>query len=204
MSLPSAFAAGNTTVAAVSTERGASATVVYQSADEFAAKGLTELRGSPCLIVRLDLPLRCPGDSAEQLTIVLNNAGLVSAEPKSEAAAHAVVTQPSAAPRETCANLQRAEEILHTVSRRFLGSNSVENLLQALEHLSHRELDVLLGLLNGKSCKQLASELEIGFQTIAKHKCRLFQKLNVKTPAELTTLVWSLALTTTRSHAVVN
>ena len=202
MSLPSAFAAGNTTVAEVTAERGASKTVVYQSADEFATKALTELRESSCLIVRLDLPLRCQGDAAEQLTIVLNNAVPVSAEPRSGETPVIMVPQRPSTARDSCVNLQRAEEILQSVSRRFLGDNSVEHMLSSLEHLSQRELDVLLGLLNGKSCKQLASELAIGFQTIAKHKCRLFHKLNVKTLAELTTLIWSLALTTSRPGTV--
>lgn len=51
--------------------------------------------------------------------------------------------------------------------------------------LSLREYQVLAGILEGRKLKDVAGELGLSQKTVATYKCRLFQKLDVKTTAEL-------------------
>lgn len=61
-----------------------------------------------------------------------------------------------------------------------------------LEHLSLRERDVLELLVRARSVKQIATELKIGLQTVAKHKQHIFDKLGVDNDAQLVLLISSL------------
>lgn len=122
----------------------------------------------------------------------------ISLEPLSIAAPVAPPTMPScvtaefsAKDRRERAYLSRVEHALQAVSVRFSAEFPQGEFGKILNGLTTREWDVLLGVLEGQSCKQISHELDIGFQTVAKHKAHLFQKLHVKTVAELITLLWS-------------
>ena len=59
----------------------------------------------------------------------------------------------------------------------------------ALEELTPREAEVMTLIVNGKTQKQIAAQLEIGAQTAAKHRSRILEKLGVGNDVELTRLV---------------
>lgn len=57
--------------------------------------------------------------------------------------------------------------------------------LQRLSLLSPREKDVLEQICAGRTTKQIASEFDIGVQTIAKHKARILDKCQVRNELQL-------------------
>ena len=73
--------------------------------------------------------------------------------------------------------------------RRILRSSADPNVLSSmqrrLESLSAREQDVLLLILRGLNCKEIAAQLGIGIATAAKHRARVFDKLQTRTTIEL-------------------
>lgn len=58
-----------------------------------------------------------------------------------------------------------------------------------IEKLSPREREVMQLMHGGKSIKQIASELGIRFQTAAKHRSRVLEKLQIENEAELVRLL---------------
>lgn len=91
--------------------------------------------------------------------------------------------------------LQNLEQALRVVSQCVCHEQTQQRFEHTLKALTTREWDVLLGLLAGRSCKQISHDLNIGIQTIAKHKTHVLEKLQVKTVAELVTLLWSMLST---------
>ena len=55
--------------------------------------------------------------------------------------------------------------------------------------LTPREMQVMELLISGKSVKQIAAELSVGFPTAARHRSRLLEKLQVTNDVELVRLV---------------
>jgi DNA-binding NarL/FixJ family response regulator len=55
--------------------------------------------------------------------------------------------------------------------------------------LSPRQTDIVKRVLQGKSDKQIASELGITLSTVRTHMCRLFQKYNLDDRMELVLMV---------------
>ncbi|MBN1908357.1 MAG: response regulator transcription factor [Pirellulales bacterium] len=64
-----------------------------------------------------------------------------------------------------------------------------------LESLSHREREVMELLIAGRHSKQIASQLEIGEKTVAKHRARVFEKMRVDSVATLVHLAYSCDFT---------
>lgn len=60
-----------------------------------------------------------------------------------------------------------------------------------LPELTRREAEILNLIVNGKSQKQIATELNISFQTTAKHRAKILAKLGVNNDVELARLVLS-------------
>jgi FixJ family two-component response regulator len=58
-----------------------------------------------------------------------------------------------------------------------------------IERLSPREREVMQLMHQGKSIKQIASELGIRFQTAAKHRSRVLEKLEIENETELVRLL---------------
>ncbi len=54
-----------------------------------------------------------------------------------------------------------------------------------VQELSARELEVLNGICQGKTNKELAAQLSLGVRTVETHRSRLNQKLQVRSTAEL-------------------
>lgn len=60
--------------------------------------------------------------------------------------------------------------------------------------LTPRELEVMDLLVEGKSVKQIACELGVGFPTAARHRTRVLEKMGVDNDVELVRLVLSAAM----------
>ena len=63
------------------------------------------------------------------------------------------------------------------------------NLAHRLAELSRRELEVMNLIVKGKSQKQIAAELYISFQTVAKHRAKVLTKIGVNNDVELARLI---------------
>ena len=70
--------------------------------------------------------------------------------------------------------------------RREQEEREVRSLLASL---TEREREVMRMLVDGKPTKQIAHELGISHQTVAKHRVRIFSKLNVQSETELVRLL---------------
>jgi DNA-binding NarL/FixJ family response regulator len=57
--------------------------------------------------------------------------------------------------------------------------------LPKIKSITERQLDVLQLLAEGKSMKQVAAELDVALRTVAFHKYRLMQRLQLKNDAEI-------------------
>jgi len=55
-----------------------------------------------------------------------------------------------------------------------------------LDHLTTREREVLLGIAQGRTNKEIATELGISHRTVETHRESLMNKLEIRTVAELT------------------
>ena len=71
------------------------------------------------------------------------------------------------------------------IRRSLISDDHIQTYRQRLERLSPRELDVLILMMKGQSCKEIAASLEVGLATAAKHRNRVFKKLNVRSSVEL-------------------
>lgn len=89
------------------------------------------------------------------------------------------------------ASLQRLQQTLGQVVAQLREGMPTQERLAHIQKLSEREFDVLLGLLQGKSCKQIAATLRIGLPSVTKHRTHLYQKLQIQSLAELLAFLWS-------------
>jgi len=71
------------------------------------------------------------------------------------------------------------------VAGAIVRSSARRDAHEARPHLTVRQREVLQLLAQGKSMKEAASVLHIGARTVAFHKYRLMERLNVKSNAEL-------------------
>ena len=65
-----------------------------------------------------------------------------------------------------------------------------------METLSERERSVMELMVVGKHSKQIGFELNITDKTVAKHRVKVFSKMNVDSVAALAYLAFKFALTT--------
>jgi|GEM_PF-6699110 len=114
--------------------------------------------------------------------------------PLSQGSRPALPSCSASATRRGRVHVSKVEQALQAVSLRLADAYSPSEFQGILNGLTTREWDVLLGMLSGQSCKQISHTLQIGFQTVAKHKSHLFQKLHIKSVAELVTLLWSMVI----------
>ena len=63
-------------------------------------------------------------------------------------------------------------------------------ILQRLESLSPREVDVLCYVLGGQLNREIAAELGVSERTIKAHRGRVMKKLGVRSTAQLFPMVW--------------
>jgi len=91
-----------------------------------------------------------------------------------------------------------ADEVLVAVQKisqgeRYLSADVAQQLAldklkggSPLEHLSERELQVLLLVTQGKSITEIATQLSVSSKTVSTYRYRIFEKLNVGNDVELT------------------
>lgn len=88
--------------------------------------------------------------------------------------------------------IERVREALHK-SREFLDNQSVlKQWSDRINKLSPRERQVMLYVAKGKLNKVIAAELDISMRTVEVHRANVFDKLKVRSAAELATLLSKL------------
>jgi len=73
--------------------------------------------------------------------------------------------------------------------RRRLAEASNGEITARIERLTPRERDIMHLLYQGKSIKTIAAEFRISFQTVAKHRTRVLEKLEVRNEVGLVRLL---------------
>jgi two-component system, LuxR family, response regulator FixJ len=76
-------------------------------------------------------------------------------------------------------------------ARRRVARASRPNISRQLELVTPREQEVMDLLVDGKTVKQIAAELGVGFPTAARHRTRVLEKMGVTNDVELVRLVLS-------------
>jgi DNA-binding NarL/FixJ family response regulator len=71
-------------------------------------------------------------------------------------------------------------------SRLSAAVQSEQESRRALDQLTSREREVLLGIVRGHTNKQIATDLGISHRTVETHRESLMRKLEIRTVAELT------------------
>jgi len=140
------------------------------------------------------LDLRMPGASGLQLQSMLDArqvsvpiifiSGHVDVRLASEAfraGACDVLTKPV----DVDVLLERIEEALKKDRQHRQTVHTADAKRQQLDLLTPKESEVFQELLIGRTIKQLALQFEITFQTAAKHRARVLEKLKVDTDAQL-------------------
>ena len=95
------------------------------------------------------------------------------------------------------ADLRRAVRAIHrgetyfppAVAERLAAARNAPPVTSALDVLTPRERDVLLGVARGETNKQIAARLGISHRTVETHRESLMDKLAIRTVAGLTKLV---------------
>lgn len=96
----------------------------------------------------------------------------------------------------------RAEELARAIrqvsdGRRYVSTDIAQQLALSmlpgsdrnpLEELSHREIEVMMMLVQGDEIQQIADSLHISHKTVRTYKARLYEKLGVKNAVDLTHL----------------
>ncbi len=163
-------------------------TQAFASAQEF--QNSYDSQSPSCLL----LDLRMPGANGLQLQSTLDAqkstipiifiSGHVDVRLASEAfraGACDVLTKPV----DVDLLLKRVEEALEKDRQHRQATHSFEVKQQQLEKLTPKQREVFQELLKGRTIKQLATQFEITFQTAAKHRASVLEKLGVDTDAQL-------------------
>lgn len=139
----------------------------------------------PCVVIRVDI-----NRFAEQFlsTIDLGNptASLSKTPPVGE-----MPTSQRSQPakpyisRSGGSRQQSVREVLQSQAWHASSLEMANHLEQTLERLSPREWDVLILMLQAKTCKEMGSELHIGLPTVAKHRARVLKRFGVRDHIEL-------------------
>lgn len=70
---------------------------------------------------------------------------------------------------------------LHPNTKRMLDAQ--RRTIQLLERITAREIDVIRGICQEKTCKEIAHDLQISPRTVETHKMRIIEKLDVRNTA---------------------
>ena len=88
----------------------------------------------------------------------------------------------------------RKLKLLQRLVAALAGNEGVQSkrteILQRLESLSPREVDVLRYVLSGQLNREIAAELGVTEKTIKVHRGRVMKKLGVRSTAQLFPMVW--------------
>ena len=179
----------------------------FASAEAFeamlAAKSPAALAEWPVAPSCLLLDVRMPGMSGLSLFEHLVERGLIAALPVIFLTGHGDVPTAVAAvkrgafdfvekPFSDNALVDRIERAL-AVSRQRVAQLGAQRALRArLDELTEREREVLQRVASGRPNKLIADELGISVRTVEVHRARVFEKMDVKSAAELAQLLQQL------------
>lgn len=161
----------------------------YASAESFLADA-PSVDGPACAIVDLRMPEMSGlelqqklGESGCDMPVIFLTAhGDVSAAVNAmQAGALDFVEKPFNPDRF----LSSVRKGIRVAKEQFAERASRRELQRRLEHLSTRELDVLRGLLDGRTSKEIAKELDISPKTVDVHRANLIRKMDAITSADL-------------------
>jgi len=160
----------------------------FESAEAFMARPDRAARG--CLVLDLTMPglgglqlQRLLAESGDALPIVFlsGRADIPTTVQAMKAGAYDFLTKPVGVLR-----LLEAVRLALAQDRRARQSEAIRVVCeQRFAGLTVREQEVLLGLVNGKLNKQIASDLGIVEQTVKFHRARIMERMQASTLAEL-------------------
>jgi len=84
--------------------------------------------------------------------------------------------------------LERVQQCLAIDTRQRREDAERKKIIGRLDSLTPREIDVLDGVVSGKSNKTIAADLDISVKTVEVHRARVMEKMAVNSVAELTSL----------------
>jgi len=183
----------------------------FPSAEEYLAQADFDVDAAQCLL----LDLRLPGmDGPElqrellrrniQLTIIVQTgfSDLSPAVKAMKAGAIEVLEKPVGATELIDCVLNAVTQDLARRKRK----KERRRFLEVLAKLSLRERQVMDGLMSGSRIKELAAALNIGTQTILKHRASMLKKLGAKSDVQLVMLLADYDLTPSSAvrTAIVN
>jgi len=90
--------------------------------------------------------------------------------------------------------LTRVQEAIDRDAGRRHRETQRADMAERLTSLSHREREVMGLLIAGNHSKQIASKLNIGEKTVAKHRARVFEKMRIDGVAALVHLAYTCDL----------
>lgn len=88
--------------------------------------------------------------------------------------------------------VDRVFEALALSKSRILQANQSEAIRERINLLSHKELSVMESVLNGRSNREAADELDMSVRTVEVHRASVFKKMGVKGAVELINLLQAL------------
>jgi len=165
----------------------------FSSATEFLAT-IGELQGPACAVLDLRMPEMSGLELQQRLLeagqdmplIFLTAHGDVPAAVNAMQAGAVDFVQKPFNPDAFLASVRRA---IRMARERFAQRKSDLGLRKRLAQLSAREYDVLRGLLDGRTSKEIARTLEISPKTVDVHRANVMRKMGVGTSAELLRLL---------------
>jgi FixJ family two-component response regulator len=183
----------------------------FPSAEDFLAQTNLETGAAQCLLLDLRLPgMDGPGLQQEllrrgQKMPIIVQTGFPDLSP--------AINVMKAGAIEVLEKPVGADELLDCVSKahaqdraRRTREAECRQFQQALATLSARERQVMDGLVAGNRVKELALTLEIGTQTVLKHRASMLKKLGARNEVHLVMLLaaYDLAPSSTSRTALVN
>jgi two-component system, LuxR family, response regulator DctR len=88
--------------------------------------------------------------------------------------------------------VDRVEQALALSAQALIKRRQHQTVGRALQELTEREREVMQRVVEGRSNKLIADELDISVRTVEVHRARVFDKMNVKSAVELANLLTAL------------
>jgi FixJ family two-component response regulator len=105
---------------------------------------------------------------------------------------------------DTATLLETINKAIQSGSKRRRMVESRKNILEQIQSLSKRELQVVLGLLRGQSNREIADGISLAERTVKYHRTMLSRRYSIKTPVEIARMVWSAGLDETHIEKMIN
>lgn len=165
----------------------------FDSASTFLA-ALDRIDGPACAVLDLRMPEMSGLELQQRLLeaghdlplIFLTAHGDVPAAVNAMQAGALDFVQKPFNPNDFLASVRRA---IRQARNRYEERTADQALRRRLEQLSRREVDVLRGLLDGRTSKEIARELEISPKTVDVHRANVMRKMGAGTSTELVRMV---------------